>query len=310
MKKNKIISSIIVFLSIVSSFGELYCQGVSMTPSLSKSEVKKCQENVVRNGSMKDYRDLWTYWSEAGENTELLIPYALILAIRYDNEEACGEVFWLVERYYKEKKMEMDDNTMAFLLVLLEKGAALGSESCARYLRDLYLKEEYLPRDTVLAVAYLEEGANLGNSILYCDLGKLYMKGEYVQKDMDKAVEYLEKGADEGDFGCISNLHRIYLKGMDVEQDIPKAIEYLEKGIEKGVSNCFHSLGNLYIEGEYVQQDIARGLAYLEEGGERNNIVCLQELYSLYKEGKYVQKDLNKAKEYERKRWKIMTKGH
>lgn len=302
-------------LFVLLMLGNLaYCQSIqTVTPIFSKSEVKKCQENVIRNGDTDDYNDLWMSWSDARENTELLIPYALILAVRYDYEKACGDVFWLVKKYYKEQQMEMDANTMAFLLVLLEKGVALGSEDCARYLADLYLKEEYLPRDTVLAVAYLEKVAGSEKSLysdLYHDLFELYMKGEYVKQDKAKAIDYLEKGSEKGKYGCIRELYLTYLKGMGVEQDIPKAIEYLEKGIEKGVSNCFHSLGNLYIEGEYVQQDIAKGLEYLERGADAENIVCLQALHNLYEEGKYVQKDLNKAKEYERRRWKIMTKGH
>lgn len=117
----------------------------TITPRLSESQIKKTKQRLAKEGNWEDYcmLSLQSKANSDGWNSEyeFLLPYALILANRYDDGAACYEVYCLTKRFYEDNNMPMDDGTIRFLVHYLSKGGTLGNEDCPKALHALGEKE-------------------------------------------------------------------------------------------------------------------------------------------------------------------------
>lgn len=127
-----------------------YSQVLTITPILSYKEIEQCKHNVIHSGSWDDYVSLLLQKIEI----DSLVEYAAILADLYNDDEACFEVFRLTTLSYKKKNIEMDSNIISFVLAYLEKGAALGNQSCKKELYYIYSTGTYVERDMEKAEKY------------------------------------------------------------------------------------------------------------------------------------------------------------
>ena len=149
--KNRI-QFFVSILMLVMVYQSSFCQNKieTVTPILSLTEIEQCKENIVQNGDWEEYLLL----GHQRVSTSIF-PYAWVLACKYENGDACYEVYRLITDFYNNNSLEIDTNTSSFLLMFLEKGASIGCRNC---LLELY---------------------------------QLYSTGTYVAKDMNKAEEYM-----------------------------------------------------------------------------------------------------------------------
>lgn len=139
----------------------------TITPHYSLSEVQDCKYRLITQGDMNDY--MCIYFSKNkpqfhdGETNyyELLIPYSLIFANRYNNASACYDIYLFTTKLYEHYNMSMDSVTSKFLLHYLEKGALQNNSSCLRELSKIYEEGVFVPYDSVKASEYKQRYKSL-----------------------------------------------------------------------------------------------------------------------------------------------------
>lgn len=125
---------------LLTTDGIVYCQTIvtNVSPRYSVKECRIAKDSIVLKGDMYAYGKMgfpmdkdFPKFSD-GENNpyELYIPYALVLANRYDNATACYDIYIFTIQLYKHYNIDIDEGTREFLIYYLEKGARLGDKFC------------------------------------------------------------------------------------------------------------------------------------------------------------------------------------
>ncbi len=171
LNKNKGINVLIIFFLIIPSLN-VYCQNngntkqpnnniisESITPRLTKQESWECKQKAIKEGDIKAYNEFTMYsgveYKEGWDyHYEKFLPIALVMANKYNSGDACADIYLYTRNFYKRCGIEMDTNTINFILFYLFKGAELNEIFCLSTLSKLYKKGEYVPQDSVKAAEY------------------------------------------------------------------------------------------------------------------------------------------------------------
>ena len=113
----------------------------SISPRYTQEELITIKQKIVQEGNKDDYYELLlqSKGKSAGWNSEyeFLLPYALILANKYEDGFACYEVYQLTKTFYEDNNMQIDPISSQFIMHYLLKGAQLGKKDCLRELENL-----------------------------------------------------------------------------------------------------------------------------------------------------------------------------
>jgi len=110
---------------------------------------------LVKQGNISAYDDLFRYFCYSG-NLEELLPYALLMANKYNYERAYFDVCYCLWALYPETTYRLslldslDETTRNLALEYLQKGAELGETNCLWRLGNYYLEGKYFEQDTIL----------------------------------------------------------------------------------------------------------------------------------------------------------------
>ena len=171
LNKNKGINVLIIFFLIIPSLN-VYCQNNGntkqpnnnitiepITPRLTKQESWECKQKAIKEGDINAYNEFTMYsgveykkgWDY---HYEKFLPIALVMANKYNSGDACADIYLYTVNFYKNCGIEIDTNTMNFLLIYLFKGAELNNRFCLNILSKLYEKGEFVPQDSVKSAEY------------------------------------------------------------------------------------------------------------------------------------------------------------
>ena len=119
---------------------------------------------LVLNGDTDAYYELYIAYYEL--NPSDFLPYALLMANKYDYDKAYYDVFdrltllyW--KSYNKSISLDsLDNQTRKMALDYLKKGAEKGEYNSLRDLGWLYLEGKHVKKDTILGNQLLEKARN------------------------------------------------------------------------------------------------------------------------------------------------------
>ena len=159
MKAIKIIIWLIIGFGLGISFFPLkywieyrnFERGVSSCDTLPKEELIP----LVKQGDINAYDELRIYFS-CKENPEELLPYALLMANKYNDTRAYFDVYYCFWYMFPETTDNLclldslDSTTKNIALEYLQKGAELGEINSQQHLGSYYFEGKYFEKDTVL----------------------------------------------------------------------------------------------------------------------------------------------------------------
>lgn len=157
LKQNSIILFFCLSMFTTNVYGQtIDQQHTTITPQYSSSEIQDCKQRLITKGEMNDYACiLFSKRKNVSQDYyELLIPYALIFANRYNNANACYHIYFYTKKLYEQYNLDMDSVTSAFIMSYLEKGAQLNDSSCFFELSRIYEEGVLVPQDSVKAAEY------------------------------------------------------------------------------------------------------------------------------------------------------------
>ena len=155
---------------------------ISTSPRYTRAQTRPFKDSIVLKGDVKSWGNLcftndkeYTKYPNGEKNRyELEFPYALILANRYDNPQACYVIYDLIMEMYDAYKIEMDSATMNFILFYLNKGADLGDRKCLRSLYEFYIEGKYVMKNVEKANSYRQRYEELFTCPMYPKCHKYY----------------------------------------------------------------------------------------------------------------------------------------
>ncbi len=117
---------------------------------------------LVKQGDAIAYDALSIYFS-CSENSEELLPYAFLMANKYNYKKAYYDVFDCFWSIYAETGSivlldNLDATTRNLALEYLKKGAELGENNCQYRLGCFYFEGKYFKQDTILGQELLDKG--------------------------------------------------------------------------------------------------------------------------------------------------------
>ena len=129
----------------------------SFTPDMD-IEIKEILIPLVEQGDIDAYKQLYIYFStgQNGNSTEEILPYALLMANKYNYDRAYFDVFNCLWALYSERTSSLclldslDETTRNLALEHLQKGAELGEINCLWRLGTYYFEGKYFEQDTIL----------------------------------------------------------------------------------------------------------------------------------------------------------------
>ena len=158
----KIFSAILIsLLGTYTSYSQKINQiSQNISPIYSLREGYLFKENIVTKGDRRSFINLKfledkyrpKYQNNDHNRYEGMFPYALILANRYNDSEACDYIYISTIELYKYYNIELDTATALFLLYYLEKGGKQGDESCIWY-TDKLKKQMGFPDSATIKVS-------------------------------------------------------------------------------------------------------------------------------------------------------------
>ena len=124
----------------------------------SDSPTQDLKEKIVHTGDIKSYEELSTVYMDyrVGE----FLPYALIMANKYDYPQAYYDVYeslTLMQSVGKENLNSVDSVTLQIALKYLKLSADKGSKVGKKILGQYYLEGKYFPKDTITGNELLRE---------------------------------------------------------------------------------------------------------------------------------------------------------
>ena len=161
-KKNNICLFCIITTTMLFCFQQSMGQTIVTSPRFSRQQTQQYKDSIVLNGDSES----WFWLSCTNENDypkfadgrknryELEFPYVLVLANRYDDPQACFEIYVLIKELYDSYHIGMDENTINFVLFYLNKGADLGNVACLRTLYHMYFNGINVIKDLDKANTY------------------------------------------------------------------------------------------------------------------------------------------------------------
>ena len=155
---------------------------ISTSPRYTRAQTRPFKDSIVLKGDEEAWGNLcftndneYTKYPNGEKNSyELEFPYVLILANRYDNPQACYEIYALIIEMYDAYKIEMDSATMNFILFYLNKGADLGDRKCLRSLYEFYIEGKYVMKNVEKANSYRQRYEELFTCPMYPKCHKYY----------------------------------------------------------------------------------------------------------------------------------------
>ena len=123
----------------------------------SASSLDFYRKQVIEQGDFTAYNELQFEY----DNSDNFLYVALIMANKYDYDEAYYDVFYCLTRYSNKNKLDalddLDNTTKAMALNYLIKGAAKGNNDCKRVLGSFYLQGKYVEKDIKKGSKLLQE---------------------------------------------------------------------------------------------------------------------------------------------------------
>ncbi|MBP5515439.1 MAG: hypothetical protein J6X86_00675 [Bacteroidales bacterium] len=136
-----------LFGLVTTSINNSYCQNPkviveNVSPRYSIKECRVFIDSIVLKGDVLSYAqyhflrgaDYPKHSNGSYNDYEHILPYALIMANRYNYAPACFQIYLRTKELYEYYNMEMDKETHDFIMHYLVKGAQLGYEECIRLL--------------------------------------------------------------------------------------------------------------------------------------------------------------------------------
>lgn len=140
----------------------VFGQTIVTTPRLSRQQTQQYKDSIILNGDLESWfwlsctneKDYPKFSNGKKNRYELEFPYVLILANRYDNPQACYDIYVLIKELYDSYHIKLDTNTIDFVLFYLNKGADLGSIDCLKELYYMYCNGINVTKDLNKANIY------------------------------------------------------------------------------------------------------------------------------------------------------------
>jgi len=144
----------------------------------------------------------------------------------------------------------------------------------AKDLPEIYIPEEFLPKDTHAAVSMLEKAANLGFGPALLKLGNIYEFGNYDQP-FDPAVSlyYYTLASIRGEVEADMALSKWYLCGSEgiFEKNEELAFVLALRAASRGNATAEFALGYFYEVGIHVSPDFGKAQVYYEKALEHGS---------------------------------------
>ena len=145
------------------------------SPRYTRVQTQLFKDRIVQNGDILSWGNLCftndteysKYPNGCKNRYELEFPYALILANRYDNPQACYSIYDLITEMYDAYKMEMDSTTINFVLYYLNKGADLGDGACLKKLYEFNVEGKYVSKNVEKAYLYKQRYEEMFSCPMY-----------------------------------------------------------------------------------------------------------------------------------------------
>ena len=152
------------------------------SPRYTRAQTLPFKDSIVLKGDIESWGNLCftnekeysNYPNGQINRYELQLPYALILANRYGNPQACYDIYELITELYEAYNIEMDSATINFVLFYLNKGADLRNGECLKRLYDFYIEGKYVTRDVKKANSYRQRYEELFSCPMYPKWHKYY----------------------------------------------------------------------------------------------------------------------------------------
>lgn len=197
--------------------------------------------------------------------------------------------------YYKDK--DGTENSRRAAMKWFRQAADLGSGDACYDLSEL-------ERTIAGEKKWLDKGMALGNDSCILELANLYMRGRLGLQNMKKALPLLEKAADgQGRTASIAarTLGDIYngfgYEGFRVPKDRKKSLQYYERSYALGNEDAGLSAAQLYLTVPGTGENRARGIALFQKLADQGEHQAAIKLAILYMAGEVVPKNFLKAME-------------
>lgn len=119
---------------------------ITITPQYTLIQTGEFKDKIILEGDIHSlfslgclYENEYSKCKNGDPNRyEVEIPYYLIMANRYSDPWACYMIYKRTVELYKAYGLEMDEDTLNFILYYLNKGADMDGENCLRELYYIY----------------------------------------------------------------------------------------------------------------------------------------------------------------------------
>lgn len=177
---------------------------------------------------------------------------------------------------------------------LLEQAAEHNHPLALAQLGSLYMDDERVASQPIIAAGYLERSHELGHPWATQQLGAAYLEGRGVSQDSERARELLHNAAEQGQTGAMRLLGEAYLKGEALPLTPSRGEALLTQAAQAGDTTAMTLLGEAYLQGPLVGKP-AQGIRLLTQAAEQGDGYAMVILGRAYREGNGVQRDLNEA---------------
>lgn len=279
-----LLNSIVVIIYLVYLFPEeSQAQDTTVVfidPVYSQKEMRNFNMRFLHTG------DDWSYKQYMNYNYDYKqFAYALLMANKYNNKDACYDVYWsLVQDLYERYDVEIDSATYDLVFPYLDKGATLGDANCAY---QLSYRKKYEPDS-------------------HCKRMTKEQKKKYAFR-FNENYDLMFKIMDTGDTLAFNN----YLTEVNDVTALPVAVLMANRYNNGHACYLVYDIivNKLFANNNIEIDSTSLGIAmsFLKKGATNDSYECFSELSTLYKNGFYFSKDLKKAEEYEIKKNKCKT---
>ena len=134
---------------------------IIMNPKNTQAQTQEYKDRIVLYGDscfsqiiFRDDEGYVKYMNGERNIYELEIPYLLIMANRYNKPWACFQIYTSTMELYNGYGLDLDSNTVDFLLFYLKRGAEMNDIPCLTTLYTWYNDGIYVPLDKNKAHEY------------------------------------------------------------------------------------------------------------------------------------------------------------
>lgn len=225
----------------------------------------------------------------------------------YDiDEEAAGEINWILEQYRKEVKEAIDAKCdILEKAIQLKKGIVNNKQNFLPLSKEQIFiqgikKLGIFDSDTcknIIAKYYEnEECGEVQNT-----WGLIYYYGKGVTQNYEEAVKWFRKAAEQGHAGGQCNLGDMYEAGHGVSQNYEEAVKWYRKAAEQGDARGQCNLGDMYILRGNGIEDHQKAMKWYRTAAEQGDAEGQYMLGAMYSNDKMISQNYGEAVKWIRK---------